>query len=84
MDKLDKYLNEAISKEKININQWAIVNKKEANELRNAYYGVADHIEKLANAANILTGDTGMFGNDLKNAVKARDAFRKITLGKYI
>jgi hypothetical protein len=56
----------------------------EGNTLKTAYYGVGDHIEKLAIMLNGLNGDTGLFGNDLKYAVKARDAFRKITLGKYV
>lgn len=82
MTTVDKYLKEA--NEKMTIKQWAAINPEDANKLRDAYYGVVDHIEKLANATNVLTGDTGEFGKDLKLAVQARDAFRKITLGKYL
>lgn len=79
MDKLDKYLTE--SKEKDVLSN---MNNIKANTLRTAYYGVGDHIEKLAIMLNELCGDTGVFCNDLKNAVKARDAFRKLTIGKYV
>ncbi len=83
MDKIDKYLNERniMTTEKEVLSQMGTI---EANTLKTAYYGVGDHIEKLAIMLNGLTGDSGLFGKDLKNAVKARDAFRKITLGKYI
>lgn len=79
MDKIDKYLKE--SKETDAIRNW---DQADANALRESYYGVGDHIEELANQLNSLTGDTGLFGKDLGLAVKARDAFRKISLGKYV
>lgn len=79
MDKIDKYLNE--SKEWDALKNW---NQKDANDLKNAYYGVADNIETLASQLNALNGDTGFFGKDLGLAVKARDAFRKLILGKHI
>lgn len=83
MNTVDKYLNESniMTTEKEALSSMGTI---EANTLKNAYYGVGDHIEKLAIMLNGLTGDTGLFGKDLKNAVKARDAFRKITLGKYL
>jgi len=82
--KLEKYLNldESIGmKEKDVLSSMGTI---EANTLKTAYYGVGDHIEKLAIMLNGLTGDTGLFGKDLKFAVQARDAFRKISLGKYL
>jgi len=83
MDKVNKYLNE--SKEAQVIRDWAKNQSRTGGRgLRDAYYSVAENIEKFANELNILVGDTGDFSNDLKNAVKARDAFRKITLGKYV
>jgi hypothetical protein len=75
----DKYLSE--SKESDALKS---MNNIKANTLRTAYYGVGDHIEKLAIMLNELCGDTGLFCKDLKLAVQARDAFKKITLGKYI
>ena len=82
MSTVDKYLNE--SKESQAIRDWAGASKDGGNSLRIAYYGVMQHIETLANELNVLVGDTGEFSKDLRNAVKARDAFRKLTLGKYI
>jgi hypothetical protein len=79
MKKEDKYLSE--SKESDALKS---MNNIKANTLRTAYYGVGDHIEKLAIMLNELCGDTGLFCKDLKLAVQARDAFKKITLGKYI
>jgi hypothetical protein len=60
------------------------MNNIEFSTLKTAYYGIADHMDKLAEMLNSLNGDTGMFGKDLELAVKARNAFRKISLGKYL
>jgi hypothetical protein len=79
MTTIDKYLKESKEKEAIKS-----LSPSYGAELKAAYYGVADHIEKLAIQLNNLTGETGLFGKDLGLAVKARDAFNKITLGKYI
>ena len=79
MDKVNKYLNE--SKEKDALKS---IGNRHSLKLKDAYYGVGDHIENLAIMLNNLTGETGEFGKDLKLAVQARDAFRKITLGKYL
>ena len=92
---LEKYLNEAIPKSQIRSAVKKVKGMKEkdviksmnvieANTLKTAYYGVGDHIEKLAIMLNELCGDTGYFCKDLKFAVQARDAFRKIDLGKYL
>jgi hypothetical protein len=79
MDKINKYLNE--SKEKDAIRG---MDNDDAINLKDSYYSVADEIENLANNLNVLVGETGLFVKDLKLAVQARDAFRKMTLGKYI
>jgi len=79
MDTIRKYLNE--SKEKDAIMNW---DRDDANALRDSYYGVMEHIETLASQLNAINGDTGLFGKDLGLAVKARDAFRKLSLGKYV
>lgn len=79
MTVIDKYLKE--SKENDAIRNW---DNDDTNALRDAYYGVMENIETLASQLNALTGDTGEFSKDLKLAVKARDAFRKISLGKYL
>jgi len=88
MDKLDKYLGEARKIKKQTdrkvVQDWSWENTEKATALQKSYYGVMDHIENLAVWLNDLTGDTGLFGNDLKNAVKARDALRKLTIGKYV
>jgi len=95
MDNVDKYLGEAVSKEMARSAVKKVKGMKEkdviksmnvieANTLKTAYYGVGDHIEKLAIMLNELCGDTGYFCKDLKFAVQARDAFRKISLGKYL
>jgi len=95
MNTIDKYLKEDIPRSKIRAAVKDVKNMREkdvlknmgtieANTLRTAYYGVGDHIEKLAIMLNELCGDTGYFCKDLKFAVQARDAFRKITLGKYL
>ena len=95
MNIIDKYLKEDIPRSKIRAAVKDVKNMREkdvlknmgtieANTLRTAYYGVGDHIEKLAIMLNELCGDTGYFCKDLKFAVQARDAFRKITLGKYL
>ena len=79
---MDKYMTEAVGgKEKEAL---STMNDIEYSTLKRAYYGVGDHIEKLGKSLNSLNGQTGMFGNDLKHIVKARDAFRKISLGRYI
>jgi hypothetical protein len=79
MDKVDKYLKE--SKEKDALKSW---NSDDFTALRDSYYGVMENIETLASQLNALNGDTGLFGKDLNLAVKGRDAFRKLTLGKYV
>lgn len=81
MSKIDKYLKEATSKEREVL---SAMNDIEFNTLKRAYYGVADNIEQLGTSLNALNGETGLFGNDLKNIVKARDAFRKLTIGRYV
>ena len=79
MDKVNKYLTE--SKENDALKSWG---NDDFNALRNSYYGVMENIETLASQLNALNGDTGLFGKDLNLAVKARDLYRKLTLGKYV
>jgi len=79
MDKINKYLTE--SKERDAIQS---LDRGDMSDLRDSYYGVGDHIERLAMALNVLVGETGEFGKDLKLAVQARDAYRKINLGRYV
>jgi len=95
MNTIEKYLGEAVSREQARSAVKKVKGMKEkdvigsmnvikANTLKTAYYGVGDHIEKLAVMLNELCGDTDYFCKDLKLAVQARDAFRKISLGKYL
>jgi hypothetical protein len=77
--KYEKYLT-IESKEKDALR----ANNKLANEIRDAYYGVGDHIGGLVTALNSFNGETGLFGNDLKNAKKALEYFNKMNLGKYV
>ena len=55
-----------------------------ANDLRQSYYGVGDHITTLVEKLNATNGATGEFGADLKAAKAMLKAYDKITLGKYI
>ena len=80
-DKVGKYLITEQSKENEAL---SMMNNIDFNALQTAYYGVADHIEQLGRSLNSVNGDTGLFGEDLKNIVKARDAFRKLKIGRYL
>lgn len=81
--KFDDYLKEG-KKEDESIRAWAKENQYKSQKLEDSYYAVADNIGNLASLINRLNGDTGLFTNDLKNIKKSRDAFMKITLGKYL
>ena len=74
--RIDKYLGEANEKEEL-----SLLNDIEHSTLKRAYYGVADNIEQLGKSLNSINGQTGLFAEDLKHIVKARDAFRKMKIG---
>lgn len=59
-------------------------NPGEADELRQHFYGIADHMESFVAGMNSLNGETGDFGDDLKLAKQLKKIFDKISLGKYV
>lgn len=73
-----KYLKESKEREAL-----SVMSDIEYSTLKRAYYGVADNIEQLGKSLNAVNGKTGLFDEDLKNIVKARDAFRKLKLERY-
>jgi hypothetical protein len=56
----------------------------EANELRQKYYAIGDAMQDFPGLVNMLNGETGGFGNDLKLAKQLKKIFDKISLGKYV
>ena len=79
MELTNKYLIESKEKEAL-----SAMNDISYSTMKRAYYGIGDNIEQLGKSLNQLNGESGLFGDDLKNIVKARDAFRKIKLGRYL
>ncbi len=79
MELTEKYLMESKESEAI-----SDLNEIEYNTLKRSYHGISDNIEQLGKSLNSLNGNTGLFGSDLKHIVKARDAFRKLSLGKHL
>ena len=79
MELTNKYLIESKEKEAL-----SAMNDISYSTMKRDYYGIGDNIEQLGKSLNQLNGESGLFGDDLKNIVKARDAFRKIKLGRYL
>lgn len=74
-----KYLGESKEKEEL-----SLMNQIEFSTLRRAYYGVSDNIEQLGKSLRSVNEKTGLFSKDLKNIIQARDAFRKLEIGRYV
>jgi hypothetical protein len=52
--------------------------------VKERYYGVADHMQELTRTLNTLNGETGEFSADLTLAKKMLKLFDKMTLGKFL
>jgi hypothetical protein len=80
MDKLDKYLRE--SKEQDFVKS---LDKNEIKHVRETFKEAYDYLDDLSFSMEAWNEDSkGLFGKDMKLALQAFNAIKKMTLGKYI
>jgi len=80
----EKYLTEASETDKDIREAFKNMDSRDFTRLRDAYYGVGDHISNLVREMNSFNGETGMLSKDLVNAKKSLQFFNNMILGKYI